>query len=268
MRTTMTPPPTASRPAVGRAPEDLVARWPSQAALQADGAAIDWQQPIRPPRWLPRRYLVTALSQFLHGERVTAAICRDGLDDWPRDGAARAGLMCQIDDEDRHAGLFLRYLERLGDIAPVDPVLGTVMAEARAWRGRPEARLVAVNVLLEGEAIRMLDDLGDFISCPLFTQIRRVVARDEARHVALGRIVLKDRLALLDADERRDILDWSRSLWRRCTDGVMAGMIVPGVLTAGRRRRWRNEGWVRQRRALAAVGLIESGDEDNRTAQP
>lgn len=222
--------------------------------------AIDWSRPIALPRWLPRRYVARALSQFLHGERVTAEICRAGLSGWRDQPVIADCLQGQAQDEERHAVLFQGYLRRLGDIAPVDPVLQTVLEAVLAWKGPPEAALVAVNIILEGAALRMLDDLGDLLACPLFTQINRHIARDEARHVAMGKIALRHRLPALDQSERQVIYHWIAALWQECAGGMLADLTVPGVITANRRRRWLDAGWAHQVRAMIDIGLIDDAD--------
>jgi len=222
---------------------------------------INWQQSIRLPKWLPRRVTTAVLSQFLHGERVTAQICRSSIAEFGDDGAVQECLRAQAEDEGRHGALFQRYLERVGDIAPIDPALQAALAGAVNWGGPPEGRIAAIHVLLEGEALRMLGDIGDLLPCPLFREITRGVARDEARHVALGKIVLRRRLAALSGDERRAIYAWIEGLWRDCAGELLPGLQVPGIVTARRRREWVAAGWRHHARAMRDIGLTDDAQE-------
>jgi len=195
----------ATVPPEDRALAALAARG-RRAQWSAD-REVDWQLPVRPPRWLTRRAYVSAISQLYHGEVATIRACRR-LADEISDPAARDCLEVQIADEMRHAGAYAAYLDRLGGVAPIDPAVADAHGEGTTWNGAPAALVVLYHVVLEGEALMLHGDFRRWFRCPLFRDINRRIEVDEARHVAFGRLYLRSRLARMPADQRLDIYRW------------------------------------------------------------
>ncbi len=216
---------------------------------------IDWDRDVALPRWFPRRLAIALVSQFLYGERATTQMCERLIERF-EDAESKICLRLQIADEDRHAEAYTRYLTRLGDIAPPDTAMADAVAGMDDWQGPLEGFLVAYHIVLEGEALRTIEGLGDVLPCDLFQAISRRVAVDEARHVAFGRMTLQQRLPRLNFHQRRAIYRWVRDLWRDCAGGTLSGFSVPELMTRGLRRRWLDEGWIRHRRSMIDVGLL------------
>ena len=227
-----------------------------QWSLEED---IDWERRAMRPWWLPARHYVTVVSQLYHAERATLEMCTRLLDELP-EAAAKQFLRTQLADETRHIAVYAAYLARLGDIAPVDEAVATALEGGLAWRGSTLGAITAFHIVLEGEAVRLQNDLAEFFPCPLLRSINIRIARDEARHVAFGRIYLRDRLAALPGDERLAIYRWVKELWQACaranSDCRRGGGAA--IIQMGNRRL--EERWLIQRRALADIGLISQAE--------
>lgn len=220
---------------------------------------IDWTQTIVLPNRLLRRFQGALISQFRHGELATVRVCRCLLNH-VTDPHVQDLLVYQIADEERHARAYERYMTRLGDVAPVDPSMAEAIEQAFEWRGSPLGLMVAFHVLLEGEALRSLQALAEELPCPLFTQINARISRDEARHVAFGKVYLPEQLKTLDFEERMAIYRFAKSLWDNCTAGTLSRFHIPGFVTQALRRRWIADGWAQHSRALVDIGLLSADD--------
>lgn len=223
------------------------------------------------PRSIPSAVYTTLVSHFYHGELATLRLCQRLLERIG-DADARRCLAVQIADEERHARVYRAYLERLGDIAQPEPTVTDVYDRALAWPGPPEAMIAAFNIVLEGEALRALDDLDGWLPCPWFRRINARVSRDEARHFAFGRFYLSAALPGLGRDQRLEIHRWLKGLWDAIGTATLARYHVPGLITRGRRRRWVEAGWRNHRAQLMAVGLVDTDEarlaESSGTGRP
>jgi hypothetical protein len=243
--------------AIGRRLEALAANGRDQQwTVDRD---IDWTQNVVRPKGLLRRFHGALISQFRHGELATVRVCRRLLNH-VTDPHVRDLLVQQIADEERHARVYERYMACLGDDAPVDPSMAEAVERAFEWRGSPLGLVVAFHVLLEGEALRSLQALAEELPCPLFGQINARIRRDEARHVAFGKVYLHEQLETLDFEERMAIYRFVKSLWDDCTAGTLSRFHIPGFVTQALRRRWVVDGWAQHSRALADIGLLGADD--------
>ncbi len=236
------------------------------AGLAAKGESAQWLadelidggRPIV-PRFVPSALYTALISQLYHGERATSRLCRRLLERIG-DSDARRCITLQIADEERHAHVYQTYLERFGDIAEPEPTLAKVYQQVLAWRGPPEAMIAAFNIVLEGEAMRTFDDLGGWLPCPWFRRIIARLARDEARHLAFGRIYLRGALPRLGRNQRLEIHSWLKSLWDSVGATTFERLHLPGLTACRRRRRWVDAGWRIHRAQLMAVGLVDADD--------
>ena len=219
---------------------------------------IDWRFPPRLPFWFTRDRARAAISQLYHGEIATSRMCLSLLDDVAA-GPARLCLEFQIADEARHAEAFERYLEALGGVADLDPHLAWVFEAAHRGPAGPLGTMVAFHVVVEGEVLRVQDTLARLLPCPLLRQINRRVARDEARHVAFGRLYLGEALAGLPTEARSQLYGWLHGLWHRTTELAMAESVASA---AARRllRAWLSGGWRHHRAALQRIGLVPDAE--------
>jgi len=207
------------------------------------------------PALVPRRLYAALISQFLHGEIATAQLCRN-LIKVIDDPVVCQFLATQADDEDRHARAYGQYLDRIGGPSPIDPLLQAAFETVLTWDGPPQASILGFHILIEGEALRTLSDFQSEWPCPVFKKLNTRISRDEARHVAFGKLFLTDTLAALPAAEQQLIFLRLRNLWDQVGDGILSGIRIPRFFTRHLRRRWLAEGWEYHRRNFADVGLL------------
>ena len=173
---------------------------------------------------------------------------------------ARRCIEIQIADETRHAEAYRTCLAEIGELAPPDPVLSAAYEKALARSDQPEALIAAFNIVLEGEALYALDYLGGWFQCPRFLDLNARISRDEARHLAFGRLYLGDRLRRMAQDQRIEIHRWLKELWSEAAFGILDRFPIPNPVLGRRCRTWVETGWRDHRRALMGVGLV-SADE-------
>jgi hypothetical protein len=237
---------------------ELVAKG-ERAHFQRD-LDIDWLAPARLPLWMTHRMAVWAVSQFQHGEMATAEMCASVSADLSC-AQSRIFIETQYRDELRHARLFKAYLLKLGASTPVSaPQLEACFDRARDWRGAPDAVLLAFHVILEGENLRIQNSIDSWMTCPLLKEIGRVVARDEARHIAFGKHYLRGSLPTLSLAERLEMYRWLKELWHQGAAVVIARLMPP--LLVGRRsvRDYMSAAWRERERDLENVCLFSRAE--------
>jgi len=232
----------------------------AKAAQQAWSAEdIDWRAAPARPWWLPRRNHVVLASQFLHGEAVAQAACERLLPLLPEGGLRRA-LASQVADEARHVAVHERYMARLGDVAPPRPVLVGALAQLGAWQGPPEGLVLATHVVLESEALAIQQALVRDFPCPLLRRICALAARDESRHLAIGRLLLREAgLAARPLEERVLMHRALRRFWQEAARAIAAdhGLFLARAATPARIE----AGWERLERSFRRLGLTTPGEE-------
>ena len=129
-----------------------------------------------------------------------------------------------------------------------------------AWRGSYHAPVVAFHIVLEGEALDLLQACSKRFPCPLFRQINRRVSHDEARHIAFGKLFLRNRVRSLPLEERLEIYRWVRSLWRDCAAATRARYGLFGRFALRTGPAALEARWQRQSAALEEIGLIGPGE--------
>jgi hypothetical protein len=226
----------------------------AQAGQWSAERAIDWRQSARRPFWMTETQVREAVSQLYHGEVATGRLCRRLIGELA-DPAARRCLELQLADEMRHADVYRRYLDRLGGIAPMDEILARALDAALKGPAATLGAMVAFHVVVEGEALRVQEALARFLPCPLLKQINRLIARDEARHVAFGRIYLAEAVAALPEAARAQLASWLHCLWRQCAEATLADGADRGRIMRGFFHRWLEGGWDRHAAALQQIGV-------------
>jgi hypothetical protein len=145
-------------------------------------------------------------SQFLHGEQG-ALVCAARIVQTVPDLDAKFYAATQVFDEARHVEVFSRYLrEKLGETYPINPQLKTLLEQALG-DARWDMTYLAMQVLIEGLGLAAFGLIRDLATEPLGRSLTAYVMQDEARHVAFGRLALKDlypRLTEKERDEREE----------------------------------------------------------------
>src|SRR3954452_19910573 len=142
-------------------------------------------------------------SQFLHGEQgamVTSARIVEAVPDLDSKFYAATQTM----DEARHVETFSRFLQdKVGVVYPMNDDLSSLLSDALGSSEWDYAYL-GMQVLIEGLALAAFGVHRDVATNPLVKQLLAYVMQDEARHVAFGRLALRDYYAELTAAERAD----------------------------------------------------------------
>jgi hypothetical protein len=146
-------------------------------------------------------------SQFLHGEQG-AMICSARIVESVPDLDSKFYAATQTMDEARHAETYARFLqEKVGLLYPINPhlkaLLDTTLSDSR-W----DMPYLGMQVLIEGLALAAFGVMRDITTKPLPKQILAYVMQDEARHVAFGRMALRDYYSQLSETELREREDF------------------------------------------------------------
>ena len=146
------------------------------------------------------------LSQFLHGEQG-ALVCTAKIVQQVPSVDAKFYAATQVMDEARHVETYKRLLHDKFELAyPITPtlkrLLNDVLSDAR-W----DMTYLGMQVLIEGLALAAFQRIRDQAQNPLAQAVNAYVMQDEARHVAFGRLALRDayrELSRRERDEREE----------------------------------------------------------------
>ena len=157
---------------------------------------------------LNRHHAAWQFSQFLHGEQG-AMICAARIVESVPDLDSKFYAATQTMDEARHAETYARFLqEKLELVYPINDQLSKLLEETLR-DSRWDMPYLGMQVLIEGLALAAFGMLRDMTTKPLPKQILSYVMQDEARHVAFGRLALKDAyrdLSTKERDEREEFV--------------------------------------------------------------
>jgi hypothetical protein len=214
--------------------EKLLALYDKGKKQQWDAAErIDWSQDLDPenpqeiddrlipifgsPIWekltdkerthLRRHQQAQTLSQFMHGEQG-ALMAAARIVQMAPDLDAKFYAATQVMDEARHVEAYARLLnDKLGIAYPITPglksLLETVLTDRR-W----DMTYLGMQILIEGLALAAFQRIRDFAKNRLAASVNAYVMQDEARHVAFGRLALRDLYPQLSDGERREREDF------------------------------------------------------------
>ncbi|GGX54043.1 ferritin-like domain-containing protein [Streptomyces noursei] len=156
---------------------------------------------------LRRHYSAWLFSQFLHGEQG-AMVCAARIVEAAPDLDAKFYSATQTMDEARHAEIYSRFLrEKIGLTYAVNDNLRTLLGDTLR-SGHWDMPYLGMQVLIEGLALAAFGMLRDTTDKELPRQILTYVMQDEARHVAFGRMALRDHYAQLTGAEVREREDF------------------------------------------------------------
>ena len=144
-----------------------------------------------------------SLSQFMHGEQGALMAAARIVQTAP-DLDAKFYAATQVMDEARHVEAYARLLnEKLGIAYPITPglksLLETVLTDRR-W----DMTYLGMQILIEGLALAAFQRIRDFAKNQLAASVNAYVMQDEARHVAFGRLALRDLYPQLTDAERSE----------------------------------------------------------------
>ena len=220
---------------------------------------IDWQLPIRYPFWFRKRTYVKTISQFYHGERATQQVCRRLISEIDNP-TAKSFLKFQLADEEKHEAVFQRYIQSMGEIAPIEPAMKRALEGSLSWQGSKYGSsiglIVSFHIVFESGALMLLERLVPRFPCPLFRAINAKVMADEARHIAFGLRFVRQHVAELSDEERRAIYAHVAQLWLECARAAQSRYSMPVAMVTRIGSNWLLENWQRQKKQLFKIGLI------------
>src|SRR5258707_13372478 len=153
-----------------------------------------------------RHFQAWQLSQFMHGEQG-ALICTAKIVQQVPNLDAKFYAATQVIDEARHVEAFSRLLHEKFDIVyPINPFLQTLL-EQTLTESRWDFTYLGMQVLIEGVALASFGLIRDQAQNPLAASVNAYVMQDEARHVAFGRLALREyypKLTQKERDEREE----------------------------------------------------------------
>ena len=145
-------------------------------------------------------------SQFLHGEQG-ALICASKIVQTVPDIDSKYYAATQVVDEARHVETYSRFLhEKLGMAYPINQHLKSLLDDVVS-DSRWDMTYLGMQVLIEGLALAAFGLIRDVASNQLARAVTAYVMEDEARHVAFGRLALRDfypQLSERERDEREE----------------------------------------------------------------
>ncbi len=254
--------------------------------IQIFGSDI-WNRMTEKERRRVRHHLqASQISQFMHGEQG-ALIATAKIVQTVPDLDAKFYAATQVMDEARHVEAYSRLLHEKFELAyPITHGLKALLEDGLS-DSRWDMTYLTMQILIEGLALAAFQRIRDQSHNPLAAAVNAYVMQDEARHVAFGRLALRDYYPQLSDAERKEREDFvvtacwhmrdrfnQREVWERlglpvaeCLDIVdhsesmqvfrsrIFSRIVPTVKDIGL--------WGPQvRDAFAAMGAIEYANVD------
>lgn len=158
------------------------------------------------------------VGQFLHGEQ-SALIISARLAEMLPDVGSKTYAAIQAAEEARHVSVFLRYTnERVTNPYPVAPSFERLLAQVLSER-RWDMLVLGLHVMIEALALGAFRLASTTFADPLLRRITSLAARDEARHVSFGILLLESAFASMTEAERREreqfVLEAAELLSRR-----------------------------------------------------
>jgi len=179
--------------------------------------AINWDLPVVCPSSISKEMYIDSVSQLLHAERFAVKLCTK-TSHRVSDFDSQSYLLVQAMEEQRHARMYEKYIQLIGDVKEVNPAMDAIYRSVYEWDGNPLATILALNFFIEGEAINQQGKRIRTLPCPLFREINRIIIKDEGRHHAFGTLYAKKFLPTVSKIELSEILSWIKNLWTKWDD--------------------------------------------------
>ena len=147
------------------------------------------------------------ISQFMHGEQG-ALIATAKIVQTVPDLDSKFYAATQVMDEARHVEAYSRLLHEKFELAyPITPGLKALLEDGLT-DSRWDMTYLTMQILIEGLALAAFQRIRDQAQNPLAAAVNAYVMQDEARHVAFGRLALRDFYPQLSDAERREREDF------------------------------------------------------------
>jgi len=143
------------------------------------------------------------ISQFMHGEQG-ALIATAKIVQTVPDLDSKFYAATQVMDEARHVEAYSRLLHEKFELAyPITHGLKSLLDQGLS-DSRWDMTYLTMQILIEGLALAAFQRIRDQSKNPLAAAVNAYVMQDEARHVAFGRIALRDYYPQLSDAERHE----------------------------------------------------------------
>src|SRR5256884_1155711 len=168
-----------------------------------------WDRMDEPARGNLRHHMGAWLnSQFLHGEQG-ALVCSAKIVQTVPDIDSKFYAATQVMDEARHVEMYSKYLREKIELAyPINHSLQALLDQV-IQDERWDMTYLGMQVIIEGLALAAFALIRDYSTEPMAKAINTYVMQDEARHVAFGRLALRDyypQLTQAERDEREEFV--------------------------------------------------------------
>src|SRR5437764_1474767 len=175
--------------------------------IQIHGSDI-WNRMTEKERRQVRHHLqASQISQFMHGEQG-ALIATAKIVQTVPDLDAKFYAATQVMDEARHVEAYSRLLHDKFELAyPITHGLRSLL-ETGLSDSRWDMTYLTMQILIEGLALAAFQRIRDQARNPLAAAVNAYVMQDEARHVAFGRLALRDFYPQLTDAERKEREDF------------------------------------------------------------
>ncbi len=175
-------------------------------AISIYGSPV-WEKMTKSERANLRRHMQAwQNSQFLHGEQG-ALICTAKIVQQVPSVEAKYYAATQVIDEARHVETYSRLLHDKFELAyPITPTLKRLLDDILS-DSRWDMTYLGMQVLIEGLALAAFANIRDQAQNTLAAAVNAYVMQDEARHVAFGRLALREyypELTQAERDEREE----------------------------------------------------------------
>jgi P-aminobenzoate N-oxygenase AurF len=166
-----------------------------------------WERANRAERARIRHHFQAwQLSQFMHGEQG-ALVCTAKIVQQVPQLDAKFYAATQLIDEARHVEVYKRLLhEKFELVYPINQHLKRLLDDTLT-DSRWDLTYLGMQVLIEGVALAAFGLIRDYSQNRLAASVNAYVMQDEARHVAFGRLALRDyypELTQKERDEREE----------------------------------------------------------------
>jgi hypothetical protein len=167
------------------------------------GSSVWGKMNLKERRELRHHTMAWLNSQFLHGEQG-ALICASKIVQTCPDIDSKFYAATQVMDEARHMEVYSRYLREKIELSyPINQNLKALLSDV-VTDSRWDMTNLGMQVLIEGLALAAFSMVRDYSQEPLAKALNTFVMQDEARHVAFGRLALRDYYPQLTQAERAE----------------------------------------------------------------
>jgi P-aminobenzoate N-oxygenase AurF len=170
--------------------------------LPINGAPAFQRLPYAEQVTIRRHHQAWSTSQFLQGEQG-ALICAAKIVQQVPDMDSKFYAATQVMDEARHVEAYKKLIEKMGIAYPMTAPLKTLIDQVLR-DSRWDMTYLGMQVVIEGLALAAFARIRDHAQNPLAAAVNAYVMEDEARHVAFGRLSLRDYYPHLTAAERAE----------------------------------------------------------------